>query len=243
MNWQGRAHIGLGWAAFVGTAGDNHAHAHHALQFVVGFDAPVRLWTATEGDCTRRSVLLDRDVRHALSPSENRLGLLYLDAETEAARGLRAGLARGLAPWVDVDLQRPFVAAADGDHHALGDLLRVLGVGAAAVPTADGVIHALLDRLTTAPELPGTLTTLAAWTPLSPSRLAHRFSAYTGMPVRPYLRWLRLQRSARAIGGGASVTDAAHAAGFADAAHLTRTFRRHFGIAPSVLSSLARRPN
>jgi AraC-like DNA-binding protein len=34
---------------------------------------------------------------------------------------------------------------------------------------------------------------------------------------------------------GGSLTDAAHEAGFADSAHLSRTFRRMFGVAPSSL--------
>jgi AraC-like DNA-binding protein len=34
---------------------------------------------------------------------------------------------------------------------------------------------------------------------------------------------------------GRSWTEAAHAAGFADSSHLTRTFRRMFGINPAAL--------
>ena len=34
---------------------------------------------------------------------------------------------------------------------------------------------------------------------------------------------------------GASLTEAAHEAGFADSAHFSRTFRRMFGLAPSSL--------
>ena len=34
---------------------------------------------------------------------------------------------------------------------------------------------------------------------------------------------------------GASLTEAAHLAGFADSAHLSRTFRAMFGVAPSLL--------
>ena len=38
-----------------------------------------------------------------------------------------------------------------------------------------------------------------------------------------------------AIGSGGTIADAAHAADFADAAHLTRTFYQMVGMAPSVL--------
>jgi AraC-like DNA-binding protein len=38
-----------------------------------------------------------------------------------------------------------------------------------------------------------------------------------------------------AIGSGGTIADAAHAADFADAAHLTRTFYQMVGMAPSAL--------
>ena len=47
--------------------------------------------------------------------------------------------------------------------------------------------------------------------------------------MRPYILWLRLQRAACDLTEGASVTSAAHHAGFSDGAHLTRTFRRMLG--------------
>ena len=37
------------------------------------------------------------------------------------------------------------------------------------------------------------------------------------------------------IAGGSPLTRAAHEAGFSDSAHLSRTFRRMFGVAPTAL--------
>src|SRR5262249_14249483 len=50
--------------------------------------------------------------------------------------------------------------------------------------------------------------------------------------------WLRLQRTACDLLDGASVTSAANRAGFSDAAHLTRMFRRMLGATPSDLALL-----
>jgi AraC-like DNA-binding protein len=66
----------------------------------------------------------------------------------------------------------------------------------------------------------------------------HAFTESVGVPVRPYILWLRLQRAACDLKDGASVTSAAHRAGFSDAAHLTRTFRRMLGVTPSDLALL-----
>jgi AraC-like DNA-binding protein len=80
------------------------------------------------------------------------------------------------------------------------------------------------------------LSTIAG---LSPSRFAHVFRASMGTPLRPFMRWLRLRRAARELVSGRSATHAAHVAGFADAAHLTRTFRRMLGGTPRILISRA----
>jgi AraC-like DNA-binding protein len=84
------------------------------------------------------------------------------------------------------------------------------------------------------------LNTLASIARLSPSRFMHAFTESVGIPVRPYILWLRLQRAACDLKEGASVTSAAHRAGFSDAAHLTRTFRRMLGATPSQLALLNR---
>jgi AraC-like DNA-binding protein len=63
----------------------------------------------------------------------------------------------------------------------------------------------------------------------------HVFTTSLGIPIRPYLLRLRVQQAAGAIAAGRTVTEAAHVAGFADAPHLTRTFRRVFGITPREL--------
>ena len=48
--------------------------------------------------------------------------------------------------------------------------------------------------------------------------------------------WLRLRRAGEALQAGEAIATAAHHAGFADAAHFTRTFRRMLGIVPSEIA-------
>jgi AraC-like DNA-binding protein len=77
------------------------------------------------------------------------------------------------------------------------------------------------------------ITFLAMRVHLSPSRFRHLFRSEMGMSVQSYLRWKRLIAALRSSAQGASLTEAAHTAGFADSAHLTRVFRATFGISPS----------
>jgi AraC-like DNA-binding protein len=64
-----------------------------------------------------------------------------------------------------------------------------------------------------------------------------RFKAATGMTFRAFKRWIALCAAARAIRNGELVRTAAMDAGFADTAHLTRTFRASFGTTPTLATA------
>jgi AraC-like DNA-binding protein len=68
---------------------------------------------------------------------------------------------------------------------------------------------------------------------LSASHFQHLFTTEVGVPFRRYRGWQRLRAAIRSAAAGASLTDAAHAAGFADQAHFSRAFRAAFGAPPS----------
>lgn len=65
---------------------------------------------------------------------------------------------------------------------------------------------------------------------LSESRFLHLFSKEMGIAWRPYLLWRRMTCAIQALVQGQSATQAAHLAGFSDSAHLSRTFRKNFGM-------------
>jgi AraC family transcriptional regulator len=82
---------------------------------------------------------------------------------------------------------------------------------------------------------PVSLADAAAAATLSPSRFRHLFVKETGTSFRAYVLWLRINVAIDAAMAGASWTEAAHEAGFADSSHLTRTHKRMFGIEPTAI--------
>lgn len=67
--------------------------------------------------------------------------------------------------------------------------------------------------------------------------LYRAFKATYGLAPSEYQRLLRLREARRMLAVGQPVAAAAAAAGFADQAHLTRWFRRCYGITPAVYRS------
>jgi AraC-like DNA-binding protein len=121
----------------------------------------------------------------------------------------------------------------------IGELIRdcVLSLCAGAPPARrfDARVSRVLETIRASQDLRMSLEEAAAIAFLSPSRFAHLFKQQVGLPFRRYLLWRKVTRAMMAIGREGTIAAAAHASGFADAAHLTRTFYQMFGIPPSVM--------
>lgn len=102
-------------------------------------------------------------------------------------------------------------------------------------PATDERIAKVIARMRGAPGDTHSLTALAAEVGLSPSRLQHLFKACTGLPLRRFRIWNRMGAAIAAVSAGASLTVAAHRAGFSSSAHFSTAFRAMFGLCPSDL--------
>jgi AraC-like DNA-binding protein len=88
----------------------------------------------------------------------------------------------------------------------------------------------LLKYLNESNEVKIPIKILAERINLSESRFIHVFTKQIGIPVRRYFLWRKLINAVRQIINGMDFTQAAHDAGFSDSAHLSRTFKKMFGI-------------
>ncbi len=219
-------------------------HAHHAIQITVGLGGWFRL--DTSGVPVRgEAVAVAADAVHVFE-AEGLLALLFIEPESPAGRAIAQAMfgGRDCAP-VDLGLLDDFRAqvianfqAAGRDDEALIDLGRALAAriaGASPVEAPDPRVRRMIAWAAQQLDGPVSLADLGAVGGLSASRLRHLFVAQTGLAFRTYLLWLRLTRALERLAAGDSLTEAAHAAGFADSSHFSRTFRRMFGVAPATL--------
>lgn len=218
-------------------------HSHHAIQVTLSLGGRFDLRTRTQNIATDAAVA--PDVIHmfeAMGP----VALLFVEPESRAGRAIARDLFKK-APLTPIPAERvadlvgrlkKLFGDAGSDDASLVDLgrsfiARLAGQVEADMP--DPRVQKIIARLAARLDGPITLASAARSVNLSPGRVRHLFVEQTGLPFRTYLLWLRLMKAVGLFAGGASLTEAAHEAGFADSAHFSRTFRRMFGIQAAAL--------
>lgn len=111
-------------------------------------------------------------------------------------------------------------------------LLRRHGATAPPPPGRVPYVHRALERIQAAPQEPITLAVLARLCGVSRFQLLRGFARATGLTPHAYLIQQRLLLARRLLAQRRSPAEAAAESGFADQAHLTRAFARHYGITP-----------
>ncbi len=222
-------------------------HAHYAIQITVGSEPGVRFRTSDREDWTEyHGAILPSRQPHSMDATRVRANaILFVEPETREGRALTELYLRdGIAALPDAVLTQAALALhaawrqrspANAIIEAARSLVRALTGGVEASVVSDERILRAVAYINRHLDAPLTLDAVAAEACLSPSRFRHLFVEQTGMALRPYILWRRFLRVWELIMAGESLSTAAHVAGFADAAHLTRTSHRVFGFPPSAL--------
>lgn len=236
--------VGPRWLAYLGAVGPTQEHSHHAFQLVRATEGLLALVDARGRRAEGTVAVIPPDTAHRIEHGAARASLVFVDPDGLVGRRLRQlEVGTASAEWVHAGtplLRVPhpaeLVSADDWVRLVEESLMRL--VGEAISP---GAVHPAIKRLVTL--LPGRIEAgdvsqraLAQEVGLSAGRLGHLFSTSIGIPLRPYILWLRLRRATEAFQDGATLTQAAHVAGFTDSSHLSNAFRRMFGLAPSEVA-------
>ena len=207
--WQGTLWLAPDFAILHGAAGATDSHAHYAHQLMLSTGAP---FTAELDGIvhTARHLLIESLRPHAIVAAPAFMLTIYAEPQRLSGAALLAAANSAGAPKLD-----SLAAALQAQpREQLAD---------ARVQRALDQVDALLSGKVNA-------AAVADAAHLSLSQLERLFSAQLGLPVRRLVLWRRLRLAIRFILLGSTLTDAAHGAGFADAAHFSRTMRSLFGV-------------
>ncbi len=230
-----RAIVVSGGATHQGLKAQTSSHAHYAWKLHVGVDAPV--WLTSPTKCVPAGheahvLLIPPNFEHqtggvgwsvALFVEPGSRGTPFRNVggpsviEGNAARAIRARCAALLA--------QPASDAASMFEETVSGLVNP------GRHEVDVRVRRALRSIASDPSI--ALAELAASLGVSLDRLTHMVSQSTGAPLRRHVLW---QRLLRVLSGGTprgALARVAQDAGFADHAHMTRTFRRLLGRAPS----------
>jgi AraC-like DNA-binding protein len=222
-------------------------HSHYAVQFSFGEDDGIRFKTAESAEWRAYDgiVIASRQPHAMDATAAGMSATMLIEQETPSGRALEPSFGEhglssiGRKAFADAakNLFSIWRRHASGEETALAArqaLAVVSGNTPAFAASDERVLHAIayINQ-----NLSGALTldSVAKEAFLSPTRFRHLFVEQTGTAFRAYVLWRRFLRSWALARDGVPLSVAAHEAGFADAAHLTRTSQRMFGFAPSAL--------
>jgi AraC-like DNA-binding protein len=216
------------------------AHRHHSIQLVMATKGSFRIRGGRRDRwLTCGAALVRPDAVHEVDARKTPVLIAFVDVESSLGAALNQEIESDIFPIPPNQLARWRARLGENlserciDRWARMELLR--GQMPLRIhPKVLRVVKYLRDRVGIADDF--SLKTLAEISGLSQTRFMHVFTESVGVPLRPYILWLRLQCASCDLIHGQTVTQAAHNAGFADAAHLTRTFRRMLGTSPTELS-------
>jgi AraC family transcriptional regulator len=227
--------------------GRSEWHQHHAHQLALALDGEFRFRSERKGNWSIfEAAIVPSHCPHEFELDGTTVAHLFVEPESTEGRVLSSHFsALGLSPLPQpaarqsADLLLDALRRnADADAMravARTSVARLAGTSEAHANEVDARVARALEYIKFRIRAPVSLADAARVATLSPSRFRHLFVRETGTSFRAYLLWLRINVAIEAVMAGASWTDAAHASGFADSSHLTRTHRRMFGIEPTAI--------
>jgi AraC-like DNA-binding protein len=223
-----------------GPVNDNITHRHHALQIVVELQGSLELEVDSNLQ-TGRVTAVAPNVSHRLDVSKGLLILLEPESHLAVDFCERWLEGNSFVDLTHVYSERMYLAIKDAPltKETLSEFLSVMSpincfhkhIEPRVEKVIDWIDNVAVSGSWNDVSLGGALDIAC----LSESRFLHLFSDQIGIPWRRYILWRRLLGAVAHAAMGHPLTEGAHYAAFADAAHFSKTFKAMFGLSPAAV--------
>lgn len=247
MNWSGKVFLWEEHGLFFGTAGTAVLHESPAIKICISLAGNFQLRTSDEDAWQNyTSAIIPAGQAHAIEGGSNQMAMLLLAPEGNLGQLLIPVTSENKITEISPDILKeihsrleffdaPEIEGGEGEAVYRRVIEKIAAGSRSDTAAIDPRVSQSIEWIRAGRENGILVKDIAAEVELSESRFSHLFTEHVRVPVRRYLLWLRLRDALHLLARIGSLTETAHEAGFADSAHLTRTFRTALGITPSAL--------
>jgi len=219
-----------GIALFYGKIDQNDNHSHFALQLTIGIDEPFEL--ESENNKHEVNIYLTRsNEKHKLLGNNTKKLIILAEPNSKYAQCLK-----------DIEFQEyldssklnaiieKFILAKLEMEILILEIFSLIGLTFTPGKPIDRRVQIVQDIIENTPEKKISISKISSLIELSTGRLQHLFKEEVGIPITQYLLWKRIIDGIKIASKKKDLTTSALEAGFADSAHMSRTFKRMFGL-------------
>lgn len=219
------------YTLFYGHYFDNTEHTHHAIQWCSASCGKLELLLHQE-KIEGKSVLIAPDCPHKIINGQGELFLLFLNPETTFGQNL---IKKYLGSKYFVHAELPFTSENISTSLPPNEIKIIAeqlfkNLDTQQEASFDSRITMVLECIDQNQDKHIKIPELANRVCLSTSRLQHLFKINVGIPIQSYLLWKRMLYAVHSIQKSNDLTKVAYETGFSDSAHLSRTFKKMFGV-------------
>lgn len=229
----------------LGEISDNTLHQHYAVQIVISLNNSIVVKSET-ADYKAKSILIKSMQSHQLNCHDQQVLILLINPASKIGHLLNKhtkpkDIQIINTSWIRSirDITMNLSQEKLTDENFINAMQKAtkeyLDNNKGCFQNTDKRILLALDLLEKNTTEISPLEIIASQVFLSASRFIHLFKKETGITYRRMQLWNKLIASIDEISGYNSITELAHAHGFSDSAHYSRTFKQTFGINPKIL--------
>lgn len=226
---------------FMGKLSDNRFHKHYAIQISISLHPEMILSVANEKEVIGNAFLIPAKQEHKLISQTNQITML-INPLSAIGHQLHLQFGNSKDAILENELSISCIEALKAFEKkaiTFENLCRLISETLTKYRSTheqkkqreEDRISKAIDFLDANFERVVPLEEVATYCFLSPSRFLHLFKEKTNLNFRRYQLWNRVVKSLPSL-QKSSITETAHAFGFSDSSHYTRTFIETFGVTP-----------